>query len=273
MNHNSPHCIKNVIVKEWRNTFFNLNSAALIIFLPLLITLQALFGVYMVIRFASADSLNSTLLERGLNLLQSSIPSLSSLSTIDQFQVLFYSQFPLYILLIPIMISLIFATFSIIEEKQAGALEPLLATPIRTWELLLGKATAGAVPALIITWICALVFLTGINWIGSPDILSYVLSPSWWISLFLFVPLVTILSFMLGVIASSRTDDPKSAQNMGVIIIIPLLLLIGMQVTGIIALNTFNMLIMAIIMAISNLIILKAAVYLFQRESIVIKWK
>lgn len=273
MNKNSPHRIKNVILKEWRNTFFNLNSAAVIIFLPLLITLQALFVIYVVIMFASADSLNSTLLQNGLNLLQSSIPSLSSLSTIDQFQVLFYSQFPIYILLIPVLISIMFATFSIIEEKQYGALEPLLATPVRTWELLLGKATAGAVPALIMTWICALVFLIGVNWIGSPDILSYVLSPAWWISLFLFVPLVTILSFMLGVIASSRTKDPKSAQNMGIILVIPVLLLIGMQVSGFIALNTFNMLIMAIIIAIFNLVILKAAVYLFQRESIVIKWK
>ncbi|MDO8690324.1 MAG: ABC transporter ATP-binding protein [Dehalococcoidia bacterium] len=59
------------------------------------------------------------------------------------------------VVFLPTMIAINFATFSIVDEKLSGSLEPLLATPVRTWELLLGKALAGVIPALIITWVCA----------------------------------------------------------------------------------------------------------------------
>ena len=56
------------------------------------------------------------------------------------FRVLLLSQFKFFLLLIPTMIAVSFATFSIIEEKQSRSLEPLLATPVKTREVLLGKA-------------------------------------------------------------------------------------------------------------------------------------
>ena len=56
-------------------------------------------------------------------------------------------QFLAFFLLMPAYIPLSIATFSIIGEKQARTLEPVLATPIRTVELLTGKAIAALVPA------------------------------------------------------------------------------------------------------------------------------
>lgn len=50
------------------------------------------------------------------------------------------------------MIAKNIATFSIVEEKQTKTLEPLLATPVQTWELLIGKALSGAIPAVIMSW-------------------------------------------------------------------------------------------------------------------------
>ena len=46
----------------------------------------------------------------------------------------------------PAYIPLSIATFIIIGEKQARSLEPVLAAPIRTVELLAGKAIAALVP-------------------------------------------------------------------------------------------------------------------------------
>ena len=55
-------------------------------------------------------------------------------------------QFLAFFLLMPAYIPLAIATFSIIGEKQARSLEPVLAAPIRTSELLTGKAVAALVP-------------------------------------------------------------------------------------------------------------------------------
>ena len=58
---------------------------------------------------------------------------------IDQILVLY--------MLAPLFIPLTIASYSIIGEKQLRTLEPLLATPIRTWELLAAKASRRPCPA------------------------------------------------------------------------------------------------------------------------------
>ena len=265
--------IINVIKKEWRCIFSNLNSALFITLLPLIITAQALILIYLVMNFAGADALIKTTLGKGMENWANSFPELAELSLIDRFQVFFFAQFPFYLLLIPVMIAVSFATFSIIEEKQERTLEPLLATPVRTWELLLGKALAGAIPSLIIAWFCAGLFLAGITWMGSAHLLKFVLNAQWFISLFLLVPLFSLLAFMLGVIASSKANDPKTAQNIAIIVILPILAILGAQLTGSVVFTSPMLIVLAMVLGILNFFVLRIAVHLFQRESIVVKWR
>ena len=171
------------------------------------------------------------------------------------------------------MIAIIFATFSIVDEKLSGSLEALLATPVRTWELLLGKALAGAVPALVITWVCAGIFILGVVGLGWGQLLDLVLTSSWFIFLFLVTPAVALLSFMLGVIGSSRARDARSAQNMALVIILPVLVLIGVQVTGLVWFTPLLTLILALGIAVLDVAILRVAVGLFRRESIIVQWR
>jgi ABC-2 type transport system permease protein len=171
------------------------------------------------------------------------------------------------------MISISIATFSIIDEKLSGSLEALLATPVKTWELLLGKALAGAIPSLIVTWICAGIFLLVVQAMGWGNLVDMVTTPVWFISLFLFTPAVTILSFLLGVIGSSRAKDAKSAQNLVILVIIPVLALISIQITGIIWFTTLSAVVLAFGIALLDLVVLWIAVQLFQRESIIVRWR
>ncbi len=265
--------IKNIVSKEWKTTFGNINSGLFITLLPLIITAQALVLIYLAMNFAGADVLIKTILGKGMENWVNLFPELAELSLIDRFQVFFFAQFPFYLLLIPIMIAVSFATFSIIEEKQERTLEPLLATPVRTWELLLGKALAGAIPSLLITWFCAGLFLLGITWMGSAHLLKFVLNAQWFISLFLLVPLFSLLAFMLGVIASSRANDPKTAQNIAVIVIFPILAILGLQLTGFAVFTLTKLLVLSVVMIIAIFFVLHIAIRLFQRESIVVRWK
>ena len=74
------------------------------------------------------------------------------------------------------MVAISLATFSIVDEKLSGSLEALLATPVKTWELLLGKALAGAMPALLVTWICAALFILGVVGLGWGQLVQLVLN-------------------------------------------------------------------------------------------------
>lgn len=265
--------IANVMWKEWEATLYNFNSALFVTLLPLIITAQALVLIYLIVNFAGGEMLMDTMLRAGVERAEEMMPALADLPTTEKFQALFYLQIPVYLLLIPIMIAVSFATFSIVEEKQTGTLEPLLATPVRTWELLLGKALAGTVPAVIITWICAGLFLLGAWRIGPTYLVWLVLDLPWFISLFLLVPLVTVISFMLGVIASSRARDAKNAQNIVIIIVLPLMLIIAAQLIGVTLFTSTRLLVMAGVFVFVVVIVLRAAVSMFQRESIIVKWK
>ncbi|MFC1916778.1 ABC transporter permease subunit [Chloroflexota bacterium] len=264
--------ISNILTKEWRVMLYDLNSLLFVTLLPLLIIGQALLLIWLIERFGGDAVLTNTMFQIAVEKMAEALPAVARLAIGEQLQVFLLNQINFYLLLIPIMIAISFATFSIVDEKLSGSLEALLATPIRTWELLMGKALAGAVPALLVTWVCAVLFILGVIGLGWGHLVNLVLTPSWFISLFLLTPAVALLSFMLGVIGSSRAKDAKSAQNIVVVIILPVMVLIGLQVTGSIWFTPLLNLSLALGIAILDYFILRIAVRLFQRESIVVKW-
>ena len=58
----------------------------------------------------------------------------------------------LYMLGIPALVPALMASYSIVGERLQGALEPVLTTPLRREELLVGKALAALAPALIVSY-------------------------------------------------------------------------------------------------------------------------
>jgi len=265
--------IQNILKKEWQVMFTEVSNALLVTLLPLLIIGQGILYIWLTAEFAGGVMIDNPLFQSALQKLTEVLPSLGEFAAEEQLRVLLLSQFNLFLLLIPMMIAVSFATFSIVEEKLSHSLEALLATPVRTWELLLGKALSGALPAIVITWICAGIFLLGVTALGWGNLVSMVLTPSWFITLFLLTPAVAILSFLLGVIGSSRARDAKSAQNLIVVIVLPVLALIVIQVTGLVLFTTGVTLILALVIGAVDVLVLRAAIRLFSRESIVVNWR
>jgi ABC-2 type transport system permease protein len=265
--------IRNVIKKEWTVIFHDLNSMFLITLLPVLILGQALAVIWLIDRFGSGAILNTPIFQTALEKLSLAVPAIAGFSADDRLRLLLLSQFNFYLLLIPTMIAVSFATFSIVDEKLSGSLEAMLATPVRTWELLLGKALSGAVPALVVTWLCAGLFLAGVAVVGWGQLIRPLIGPGWFFTLFLMTPAVAALSFILGIIGSSRAKDTKSAQNMILFVIFPVLIIIGIQVTGLVWFTPLLTLALSLIIFLIDYLMLKVAVGLFQRESIIVKWK
>jgi ABC-2 type transport system permease protein len=241
--------------------------------LPLLIVLQATLYIWLVYKFGGDKMLATAVFQTAIENITRAMPGIAQLPGSEQLLVLLLNQFVFFLLLVPTMIAVSAATFSIVDEKQTGSLEALLATPVRTWELLLGKALAGAIPALVMTWISAGVFVIITLGMGWGHLNGYVINATWALTLFLLTPAVTMLSFILGVVGSSRAKDAKSAQNMVVVIVLPVLILIGVQVTGIVWFTPLLTLALAAGIIILDILMLRLAVRLFRRESILVQWK
>jgi len=265
--------IRNILLKEWTLLFTDLNSAFLITLVPFLIVGQGILYIWLASRFAGESMLTTQVFQTALQKLVEVIPRVAQLPGNEQLTVLLLSQVNFFLLLIPTMIAMSVATFSIVDEKLSGSLEALLATPVRTWELLLGKALAGAIPALVMTWISAGIVLLVVSGLGWGDLIGFVTSAGWFLTLFLLTPAVAILSFMLGVAGSSRAKDARSAQNVALLIIFPVFALIGVQITGIVWFTPLLILVLALVIGVADFVALRAAVRLFRRESIVVQWR
>ena len=65
----------------------------------------------------------------------------------------------LFLLLVPVILPATISATSIVNEREQGTLEPVLTTPVRSEELLVGKALAALIPAVVIAYAMLGIFL------------------------------------------------------------------------------------------------------------------
>src|SRR4029077_15163475 len=117
-------------------------------------------------------------------------------------------------------------------EKQARSLEPVLAAPIRTGELLAGKSIAALVPGALAGWVTYVVFVALASVVYGPALFGVVTDSSWLAGGFLLGPAVGRASLVAGVIVSSRVNARRVSQKIGGVIIIPIVAIVLIQATG-----------------------------------------
>jgi ABC-2 type transport system permease protein len=113
--------------------------------------------------------------------------------------------------------TLILTAFAVVRERERGTLEQLIVTPIRPWELMLGKllpytvtSSAGAVVALIAGWV-----LFGVDVVGSIPLLAAL------------SVLFLIGSLGLGLLISTVSQTQGQAMQIALFVLLPTLLLSG----------------------------------------------
>jgi ABC-2 type transport system permease protein len=164
------------------------------------------------------------------------------------------------------------ASYSIVGEKVSKSLEPLLATPTTDGEILVGKALAAFVPALIAVWAGSVLFQVLID-VETFGPFGYLFFPNWTmaVELFILVPLAALLAIEASVIISSHVTDIRSAQQYATLIFFPLIVVyVASEIVG---LDVTTMLYMAGVFALIVLVLYVASVRSFHREEILTRWK
>jgi ABC-2 type transport system permease protein len=166
------------------------------------------------------------------------------------------------------------ASYSLIGEKVQKSLEPLLATPTTDEEILAGKSLAAFLPAIGINFLGALIFTTLVD-LFTRNTLNSLFFPNWDIVLIVFLlgPLASLLSVGYNILISSRANDVRSAQQLGALIILPLGAVYLLSEIKVLDLTTNNLLILAAVLAVIDVIIFFLVKATFQREEILTKWK
>jgi len=259
--------VTTIIRKEWAQVFKNRLVLSTVIFMPLLFTAIPLVMLF---------TMNST----DTSGLSNDLPAQYSkfcpegLSGSECFQVYTVNQFMLLFMMTPLMIPVNIAAYSIVGEKTTRSLEPLLATPITTTELLMGKNLAAAIPAVLATWIGFLIYVLG-AWIivQSQAVVSALLDPMWWLAVLVAGPLLALLSVNFALMVSSRVNEPRVAEQLSAVVILPLLALFIGQLSGLFLINRQLVLIFTAVLLVIDLLVISLAARVFQRETILTSWK
>lgn len=254
-----------VLQREWHEMVRNRLLMATILLPPVVLTVAPIILAGAVGREALPPELAQQVLAQRPEWAAFSPGELAGAFAVQQFLVFF--------LLMPAYIPLSIATFSIIGEKQARSLEPVLATPIRTSELLAGKAVGALVPGVLAGWVTYVVFVLLASLVYGPALFGVVTDPSWLTGVFVLGPAVGLSSVVAGVIVSARANDPRVAQQIGGIVIVPIIALVLLQATGTLLVGPLGYTVLAVIVLIVSLVGLHAGVRLFDREAILTRWR
>jgi len=259
--------IKTIVRKEWAEVFKKRMILLTVIFMPLFLSVLPLIILY------SMDSAGVTSSDTELPA-QFQQFCQSSMSSGECMQYYIVSEFLIMFMLIPLFIPVNIAAYSIVGEKTTRSLEPLLATPITTHELLAGKNLASVIPAIIATWAGFAIFAIGSLIItGGGALASALLDPMWLIAVFLAGPLMAVLSVNFSIMVSSRVNDPRVAEQLSAVVILPILAVFFGQIAGLFILNSTLILIMCLVLFLVDLLMIFLSVRLFQRETILTRWK
>ncbi|HVP20467.1 MAG TPA: stage II sporulation protein M [Anaerolineaceae bacterium] len=121
----------------------------------------------------------------------------------------------------PISVSLVIALESFVGEKERGSIEPLLATPLKDWQLYLGKLLSTTVPPLISSYLGMAVYTASLGFqrvrLPDPDLMV----------LILVLSTVQALVMVSGaVVVSTQATSVRAANLLASFIIIPMAVLI-----------------------------------------------
>ena len=140
----------------------------------------------------------------------------------------------LYLLIIPATVPSALAAYSVVGEREQGTLEPVLITPIRREEFLVGKALAVLVPTLAVAYLIFGIFLVVASTLAHPAVTSAVFDRSHLLVQLLFTPILAGWSIWVGIAISARSVDVRAAQQLG--------LLASLPPPAVVALMSFNVL-------------------------------
>jgi ABC-type Na+ efflux pump permease subunit len=175
----------------------------------------------------------------------------------------------LYMLAIPALVPSLVASYSVVGEREQGTLEPLLTTPIRREELLLGKALATFIPACAVAYAVFALFVACVELFAQPGVAAALIRPSDLVAQLLFTPLLAGWSIWVAIVISTRSNDVRVAQQLSTVASLP-----SVAVTVLIALNVIDVSFLTAVVAAALLLLLnrigwRVASAVFDRERLI----
>jgi ABC-type transport system involved in multi-copper enzyme maturation permease subunit len=127
----------------------------------------------------------------------------------------------LYLLGIPAFVPPLIAAYAVVGERQQGTLEPVLTTPVRREELLLGKGLACLVPSVGVAYAVYAVFIAIVALFADHAVAVALLQWQQILAQVIFTPLIAAWSIWIGLGISAKTNDIRVSQQLALLASLP----------------------------------------------------
>lgn len=267
--------IRIVFKKDWLEIRRNWQVLLPIIMVPLIFSV--LLPV-MIVLIPSMSTSQTTSLQ-GFEELIANLPAniQANIAEMTAQQILIYIMtlyfFAPLFLIMPVMASSVIASDSFAGEKERKTIEALLATPISDGELFLGKVLVSFIPAMIVTIASFIVYSIVVDIATFSIFNGTLLLPNleWLITIFGLAPTIALTSIGLTVIISTKVKGFREAQQISVILLLPILGLVFAQASGAIIFGPLIITVLIGLFALLDIIVFYLGVRMFRREEILSK--
>lgn len=195
--------------------------------------------------------------------------------TPDQQAIVFslvYMLAPMF-LIMPLMVSSVFAADSFAGEKERKTLEALLYTPTTDRELFTAKLLGAWVTAVIVAILSFILYAVMVNAAAWHSI-GHIFFPNWmWVALVLWVtPAVAGLGLVVMVFVSLRAQGFQDAYQTGGMIVLPVILLMVGQISGVMYFSLGVVLLVGLVIWLLDIVLLWFASKSFRRGELMTKF-
>ena len=250
-----------IIKKDFRGVTTNKNLFTALLVVPLVLTIILPSVFVLLIHFAPDDPDIQKLVDLLPQAAQGESFELTVVRLILNFIL------PAFFLMIPIMTASIMAASSFVGEKERHTLETLLYCPLTVKQIFRSKVLASFLLSMMVSFIsfCAMLLVLELEIFF---LMGSLLLPgaNWLVVLLLVSPAVSLIAITLIVRRSAKAQSVEESQQSAVFLIIPIILLVAGQFTGILLLNIWILLGIGVICAFLAWMLLKNCMGRFTYE-------
>ncbi|MDR0136574.1 ABC transporter permease subunit [Metabacillus idriensis] len=253
--------MKAIIKKDLRDIFRSKNLFATLIIIPILFSAVIPAAILGSALFFDIEELAGNDAQKMISsfLTQLKSEDLALETTEQQFVFLFINyMLPSLFLLVPIITASVVAANSFVGEKERRTLESLLFSPVPIKTLFVSKILGSFIPSLLVSWLSFLLSGVIINVLGHQLFGQMIFPSANWLALILCLsPMVSLMTVLLNVFISSRVKTYQEAQNIGGLIILPVVGMMAGQASGLFLVGAQITLLIALAIFIVNVILLQ----------------
>lgn len=222
-----------IIKKDLKSITSNKQALATILLVPLALTIMLPTIFIMLVRFVPLDALN-------LQALVEMIPRTGVEQDVKQslIKLLMNNIMPVFFLMIPIMASSVMAASSFVGEKEKQTLETLLYCPLPLKKIFQSKIIVAFLLSMLVSFTSffAMLIVTQVEVLVLMDIM-FLPTISWLVILLLAAPAISFIAITITVRSSAKAQTVEEAQQRAIYLLLPILFLIISQFMGIMLVN------------------------------------